>query len=54
MSSHAVVWSVWRARKIEVRNLKNRRGTILEITDLKLNQGLSDGDFTESSLAEGD
>ncbi len=45
---------VWRAQKITVSNLQNKRGTILELSGLKLNKGLDDGEFTESALTEGD
>jgi len=45
---------VWRAEKITVTNLQNKRGTILELSGLKLNKGLDDGEFTESALTEGD
>ncbi len=45
---------VWRAQKIQVTNLQNKRGTILELSDLKLNKGLEDEEFTESALTEGD
>ncbi len=45
---------VWRAQKISVTNLQNKRGTTLELSGLKLNKGLDDGEFTESALTEGD
>ncbi len=45
---------VWRAQKISVTNLQNKRGTILELSNLKVNKGLDDGEFTESALTEGD
>jgi uncharacterized protein len=45
---------VWRAQKIAVSNLQNKRGTTLELSNLKVNKGLSDGEFTESALTEGD
>jgi uncharacterized protein len=41
---------VWRARRIVVANAQNHRGTQLDITDLKLNMGLSSQDFTPSAL----
>lgn len=46
--------NVWRAQKVSVTNLQNKRGTVLELSDLKLNKGLEDGEFTESALTEGD
>jgi len=46
--------NVWRAQKIQVTNLQNKRGTILDLSGLKLNKGLDDGEFTESALTEGD
>lgn len=45
---------VWRAQKIQVTNLQNKRGTTLELSDLKLNKGLDDGEFTESALTDSD
>lgn len=44
---------VWRAQKISVTNLQNKRGTVLEISGLKVNSGLDDSEFTESALTEG-
>jgi hypothetical protein len=46
--------NVWRAQKISVSNLQNKRGTTLQLSDLKLNKGLDDSEFTESALTEGD
>lgn len=45
---------VWRAQKVSVSNLQNKRGTILELSDLKLNKGIDDEEFTESALTEGE
>lgn len=45
---------VWRAQKITVVNSQNKRGTVLELSNLKVNKGLDDGEFTESALTEGD
>ena len=45
---------VWRAQKISVTNLQNKRGTVLELSNLKVNKGIDDGEFTESALTEGD
>ncbi|RZA00358.1 MAG: outer membrane lipoprotein-sorting protein [Proteobacteria bacterium] len=44
----------WRAQRLEVKNVQNKRSTKLELSGLKLNQGLSDEEFTESALTEGD
>lgn len=46
--------STWRAQKIEVTNLQNKRGTTLALLDVKVNTGLKDGEFTESALTEAD
>ena len=46
--------NVYRAQKITVVNSQNKRGTVLELSGLKLNKGLEDGEFTESALTEGD
>jgi outer membrane lipoprotein-sorting protein len=45
---------VWRAQKVSVSNLQNKRGTVLELSDLKLNKGIDDEEFTESALTQGD
>lgn len=44
----------WRAQRLEVKNVQNKRSTLLELSNLKLNQNLSDEEFTESALTEGD
>ena len=54
LSSYKKYDNVWRAQKIQVSNLQNKRGTVLELSGLKLNKGLDDGEFTESALTEGD
>lgn len=46
--------NTWRAQTIEVRNLQNQRGTTLALQNMRVNQGLRDGEFTESALSEGD
>jgi len=53
-SSYKKFENVWRAQKVSVTNLQNKRGTVLELSGLKLNKGLDDGEFTESALTEGD
>lgn len=45
---------VWRAQKISVTNLQNKRGTVLELSGVKVNEGLSDSEFTESALKDSD
>jgi uncharacterized protein len=44
----------WRAQRLEVKNVQNKRSTLLELSNLKLNQNLSDEEFTESALTEGE
>lgn len=44
--------NIWRAQKIEVKNLKNGRGTVIELSDLKVNTGLQESDFSQSALKE--
>jgi predicted RND superfamily exporter protein/outer membrane lipoprotein-sorting protein len=45
---------VWRAQKISVSNVQNKRGTVLELSGLALNKGLEDEEFTEGALTDGD
>lgn len=45
---------VWRAQKVEVKNVQTKRGTVLELSDLKINKGLDDDEFSESAMTEGD
>lgn len=45
---------VWRAQKIHVQNMQNKRGTDLVLSKLNLNKGLDDAEFTESSLSDSD
>ena len=40
----------WRAQKIEVRNVQNKRGTTLMLSELKLDTGLSDSEFSKRAL----
>lgn len=42
---------VW--KKTEVTNVQNGHRTIFEVSDLKVNAGLQDGDFTERTLTSG-
>jgi outer membrane lipoprotein-sorting protein len=41
---------IWRAQLVTVTNLQNHRGTRLELSDLKLDQGLSAQEFTPTAL----
>ncbi len=43
--------NVW--KKTEVTNVQNSHRTIFEVSDLKVNAGLQDGDFTERTLKTG-
>jgi outer membrane lipoprotein-sorting protein len=43
--------NVW--KKTEVNNVQNGHRTIFEVSDLKVNAGLQDGDFTERTLKTG-
>lgn len=40
----------WRAQKIEVRNVQNSRGTTLMLSELKLDTGLNDAEFSKRAL----
>ncbi|PIS11926.1 MAG: hypothetical protein COT73_01265 [Bdellovibrio sp. CG10_big_fil_rev_8_21_14_0_10_47_8] len=42
--------NVWRSQLIQVRNLLNKRGTDLELSDLKVNSGLTEEAFTVNTL----
>lgn len=42
---------IQRAQKVVIKNLKNKRGTELVFTNLKINSGLSDAGFTQRALA---
>lgn len=44
----------WRAQTVEVRNMQNRRSTVLKVAGLKLNAGLPDSEFTQSALEDED
>lgn len=41
---------IWRAQTVTVSNAQNHRGTRLELSDLKLDQGLSAEEFTPNAL----
>jgi outer membrane lipoprotein-sorting protein len=42
----------WRASQIKIRNVQNKRGTDIELSDIKLNRNLKPSKFTAKSLAE--
>lgn len=41
-----------RASKISIKNVQNKRGTVILLTQIKLDQGLTAGRFTPKALAE--
>ncbi len=43
---------LFRAEKIVIRNLENKRGTDLNLTAIKVNSGLTDNDFTQRVLSK--
>lgn len=43
---------VFRAQLINIKNLENKRGTLLTLTNVKVNSGLSDDDFTQRALSK--
>ena len=44
----------WRAQNVEVKNMQNKRSTVLQLAAVKVNAGLSDKEFTQSALEEED
>lgn len=42
----------YRATKIVIKNVQNKRSTEITLDDLKINQGLSSSKFTSKALAE--
>lgn len=44
----------YRAGKIKIRNVQNKRGTDIVLSDIKLNQGLKSSKFTPKSLSSDD
>jgi uncharacterized protein len=44
----------WRAQTVEVRNMQNKRSTVLQVAGLQVNKGLPDRDFTQSALEDED
>lgn len=51
-SNYKKVNDVLRAHSIKIRNQKSRRGTDLELTEVKINSGLKTTDFTVNALKE--
>ncbi|MBC7465256.1 MAG: outer membrane lipoprotein-sorting protein [Bdellovibrio sp.] len=43
---------VFRAQSIIIKNLENKRGTLLSLAKIKVNSGLSDDDFTQRALSK--
>ncbi|PWU19512.1 MAG: hypothetical protein C5B49_05690 [Bdellovibrio sp.] len=50
-SNYYRVGKIWRPGRIAVQNLKNNRGTIIDISDVKINSGLSSEDLSVSALS---
>ncbi len=51
-SNYTQVNNVQRAQKVIIKNLKNKRGTELLLSDIKANSGLSDDAFTQRALSK--
>lgn len=49
-SNYIKIGSIWRAQLIQVKNLANKRGTDLSISEIKVNSGLSAADFSVNAL----
>lgn len=43
---------VMRATKMNIKNVQNKRGTVMLLKDLKVNRGIDDGEFTVTSLED--
>ena len=50
--SYKAFGSIYRAQKIIIRNLENKRGTDLTLSNIKVNSGLTDNDFTQRVLSK--
>lgn len=50
--NYAQVNNVQRAQKVIIKNLKNKRGTELLLSNIKANSGLSDDAFTQRALSK--
>jgi outer membrane lipoprotein-sorting protein len=57
LKTQAIEWQhpegVWAWKKAEVKNVQTLHRTLFEISDLKINVGLSDDEFTERALKVG-
>jgi uncharacterized protein len=42
--------TTWRAQTVEVRNMQNKRSTVLQVAGLQVNKGLPDREFTQTAL----
>lgn len=51
-SDYVKFGNVFRAKKLQVKNLNNNRSTILELTDITVNGGLTKDDFSVQSLKQ--
>lgn len=50
--NYAQINNIQRAQKVVIKNLKNKRGTELLLSDIKANSGLSDDAFTQRALSK--
>ena len=50
--NYAQINNIQRAQKVVIKNLKNKRGTELVLSDIKANSGLSDDAFTQRALSK--
>lgn len=50
--NYKVYGGIFRAQKIIIRNLENKRGTDLILSNIKVNSGLTDNDFTQRVLSK--
>ena len=44
----------WRARKVQIKNVQNKRGTVMVLRGLRVNRGIGDDLFTKAALEEGE
>ncbi len=51
-SNYTQINQIQRAQKVVIKNLKNKRGTELLLSDIKANSGLSDDAFTQRALSK--
>lgn len=53
LSAYKQYGQIWRAQKVQIKNVQNKRATILDLSDLKIGgDGLSDDDFSQSALTD--